>query len=75
MRLADFNAAELNAPGGRDARDQWRRLMMGRRLDCVATRGRSGRVVVYDRVIATCRLNGRRVGDLLRAAGVREGGA
>lgn len=37
---------------------------MGRRLDCVATRGRNGRVVVYDRVIATCRVNGRRVGDL-----------
>jgi hypothetical protein len=47
---------------------------MGRRLECVATRGRSGRVIVYDRVIATCRLDGRRVGDLLRAAGVREGG-
>jgi hypothetical protein len=25
-------------------------------------------------VIASCRLNGRRVGDLLRAAGGREGG-
>ena len=38
------------------------------------TRPRNGRVVVYDRVIATCRVNGRRVGDLMRAAGVREGG-
>jgi len=75
VRFADSKAAALNAPGGRDARDQWRRLVMGRRLDCVATRGRSGRVVVYGRVIATCRPNGRRVGDLLRAAGVREGGA
>ncbi len=74
VRLADFNAPELNATGGRAARDQLRRLVMGRRLDCVATRGRSGRVIVYDRVIATCRLNGRRVGDLMRAAGVREGG-
>ncbi|WP_312084727.1 nuclease [Brevundimonas sp.] len=62
VRLADFNAAALNAPGGRDARDQLRRLVMGRHLDCVATPGRSGRVIVYDRVIATCHLNGRRVG-------------
>lgn len=75
VRLADFDAPELNAPGGRPARDQLRRLVMGRRLECVATRGRRGRVIVYDRVIATCRLEGRRVGDLLRAAGVREGGA
>jgi len=74
VRLADFDAPELNATDGRVARDQLRRLVMGRRLDCVATRGRSGRVIVYDRVIAICRLNGRRVGDLMRAAGVREGG-
>ncbi|WP_415289057.1 hypothetical protein RSD66_03870 [Brevundimonas sp. S1H14] len=29
VRLADFNAPELNAPGGRAARDQLRRLVMG----------------------------------------------
>lgn len=75
VRLADFNAPELDARGGRAARDELRRLVMGRRLDCVATRGRSGRVIVYDRAIATCRPKGRRVGDLMRAAGVREGGA
>lgn len=74
VRLADFDAPELNAVGGRTARDDLRRLVMGRRLDCVATRGRNGRVIVYDRVIAMCRLNGRPLGDLLRAAGAREGG-
>lgn len=74
VRLADFNAPELHDADGRAARDTLRRIVWGRRLDCVATRGRSGRVIVYDRVIATCRLNGRRVGDLLRSAGVREGG-
>lgn len=74
VRLADFDAPELNAVGGRAARDQLRRLVMGRLVDCVATTGRNGRVIVYDRVIATCRLDGRRVGDLLRGAGVREGG-
>lgn len=74
VRLADFDAPELNASGGRAARDRLRRLVMGRQLDCVATHGRNGPVIVYDRVIATCRLNGRRIGDLMRAAGIREGG-
>lgn len=31
-------------------------------------------IIVHDRVIASCQLNGRRVGDLLRDAGGREGG-
>ena len=74
VRLSDFDAPELNQAGGRDARDRLSRLLHGRVLGCVAVRGRSGRVVVYDRVIAACRLNGRGVGDLLRASGGREGG-
>ena len=49
-------------------------VVRGRVLTCIAVRGRNGRVIIYDRVIASCRLNGRRVGDLLRAAGGREGG-
>ncbi len=74
IRLADFDAPELNQIGGRAARDRLMRLVLGRSLDCVAVRGRSGRVVVYDRVIARCRLGGRAVGDLIRAAGGQEGG-
>ncbi len=74
VRLSDFDAAELHSPTGRADRDRLVRVVRGRRLDCVAVRGRNGRVVVYDRVIASCQLNGRRVGDLLRAAGGREGG-
>lgn len=74
VRLADFNAPELNSPTGRADRDRLARMTRGRQLDCVAVRGRSGRVIVYDRVIAECRLGGRKVGDLLRAAGGREGG-
>lgn len=45
-----------------------------RNAQCVATRGRNRRVVSYDRVIATCRIGGRRIGDAPRAAGAREGG-
>lgn len=74
VRLGDFDAPELHDAGGRDARDRLVRLTTGQRLDCIATRGRNGRVIVYDRVIAVCRLGNRRVGELLRADGGREGG-
>ncbi|WP_374598852.1 thermonuclease family protein [Brevundimonas sp.] len=74
VRLSDFDAPELNQTGGRAARERLSGLLRGRVLDCVAVRGRSGRVIVYDRVIAACRLNGRAVGDLLRASGGQEGG-
>lgn len=74
VRLSDFDAAELHSPTGRADRERLSRVVGRRRLDCTAVRGRHGRVIVYDRVIASCRLNGRRVGDLLRAAGGREGG-
>lgn len=74
VRLSDFDAPELNSAGGHDARARLSRLVDGRVLQCTAVRGRRGRVVVHDRVIAACRLEGRRVGDLLRAAGGREGG-
>lgn len=74
VRLSDFDAPELHSPTGRANRNRLSGLVHGRVLACVAVRGRNGRVIVYDRVIASCRLNGRRVGDLLRAAGGREGG-
>lgn len=74
MRLSDFDAAELQSPTGRADRERLIRVVGRRRLECVAVRGRSGRVIVHDRVIASCRLNGLRVGDLRRAAGGREGG-
>jgi hypothetical protein len=75
VRLADFDAPELRQPGGEQARTRLRQLTLGQRVDCRAERGRSGRVIVYDRVIALCRLQGRPLGDRLRAAGGREGGA
>ena len=74
VRLSDFDAPELRSPTGREAKDRLARLVRDRVLSCVAVRGRNGRVIVYDRVIAACRLNGRGVGDLLRTAGGREGG-
>ncbi|OYX58035.1 MAG: nuclease [Brevundimonas subvibrioides] len=74
VRLSDFDAPELHSPTGRADRDRLARIVQGQVMTCVAVRGRNGRVIVYDRVIGACRLNGVRVGDLLREAGGREGG-
>lgn len=74
VRLADFDAPELGEPDGRRGRDILSRLARGRSVACTAVRGRSGRVVSHDRVIASCRLNGRRLGDLLRAQRAPQGG-
>ena len=41
---------------------------MGRRAVCRADH------LSYDRVVARCEIGGRSVGDLMRAAGVAEGG-
>jgi micrococcal nuclease len=68
VRLADFNAPEISESGGRAARATLSRLVMGRRLTCV------GENRTWDRIAARCTLNGQPVRDLLRRAGVREGG-
>jgi micrococcal nuclease len=68
VRLADFYAPELHEAGGSEAKASLGRLVEGKSVDCIAAH-RS-----YDRVVAICRLRGRSVGDLLRAAGVKEGG-
>lgn len=68
VRLADFYAPELNAPGGRAARQALVDIAIQRRVSCVAGR-RS-----YDRVVARCTLNGVSLGDLMRRRGVSEGG-
>ena len=68
VRLADFYAPELQDAGGRDAKRRLERLVMGKPLVCRAGR-RS-----YDRVVASCTLNGRPLGTLLGVAGGVEGG-
>ncbi len=74
VRLADFNAPELNARGGQAVKRVLERIALGRPVQCTAGGGRSNRVISYDRVIARCRINGRGIGDLLREAGAEEGG-
>lgn len=68
VRVADFYAPELNQPGGREAKATLASLTVGRRVVCIAGR-RS-----WDRVVATCVLDGLSVGARLRRAGVAEGG-
>ncbi len=68
IRLADFYAPELHEPGGEEAKRRLERLVLGRLVSCRAGR-RS-----YDRVVATCLLGGRSIGNLLRRDGGGEGG-
>lgn len=68
VRVADFYAPELNAPGGRDAKAALDRIAKGKHAVCTAGR-RS-----YDRVVATCRIGGHTIGDLMRNSGIQEGG-
>lgn len=68
VRMADFNAIELNQPGGQESKRALKKLIYGKVVSCRAGR-RS-----YDRTVAHCRLDGKSIGDLLRAAGVPEGG-
>lgn len=74
VRLADFDAPELHKPGGTAAKAALERIALHREVTCTAERGRSGRVVSFDRVIARCRIGTHSIGDLLRQAGIVAGG-
>jgi endonuclease YncB( thermonuclease family) len=54
VRLADFNAPELNAPDGPAAKAALERLALKREAVCTSERGRRGRIRSFDRVIARC---------------------
>lgn len=68
VRLADFNAQELDEPGGERAKELLQATTFGRALACRAGR-RS-----YDRVVARCTMDGRPLGNELRRRGGAEGG-
>jgi len=69
VRLGDFNAPEKDQPGGKEAKAALERIAMGRHVECVRT-GRQ----TWDRIVSVCTLNGRSLGDLMRAAWIAEGG-
>jgi micrococcal nuclease len=68
VRLADFYAPEFSSPTGSGARAALVRIASGQQATCVAG------MQTYDRIAARCRVNGHPIGDLMRAAGIREGG-
>lgn len=68
VRVADFYAPELHTPDGPKAKATLERIALGLTAQCVAGR-RS-----YDRVVARCTIGGSSIGDMMRRAGVREGG-
>lgn len=68
VRVADFYAPELNTPDGKRAKVNLERLVKGKRAVCRAEK-RS-----YDRIVARCEVGGRSIGELMRRAGVAEGG-
>ena len=68
IRLEDFYAPELHSPTGPAAKAALEKVAMGRNAECIVNRQS------YDRVVATCRIGSRSIGDLLRAAGSIEGG-
>lgn len=68
VRLSDFFAPEFTTQGGPAARTELARLTLGRQATCVAN------LRTYDRIAARCRIEGQSVGDMMRSAGVREGG-
>lgn len=68
VRLGDFYAPELHDAGGTEAKANLSRLVMGRSLNCYPTKQS------FDRIVATCMLGSRSVGDMLRAIGEAQGG-
>jgi endonuclease YncB( thermonuclease family) len=74
VRLADFNAPELHQPGGAAAKAALEGIALHHTVICMTERGRGGRVISYDRVIARCWIGPDSIGELLRQAGVLAGG-
>ena len=70
----DTNAPEKGQPGWREAKSILRALAYERWAVCTVASGRYRRTISYDRVIAVCRVEGRRLGDAMRARGAPEGG-
>lgn len=74
VRLADFDAPELRTNEGQHAKAVMRQIAMGKQADCVTRLGRRGNTTSYDRVIASCKIEGDNLAALMKRAGVREGG-
>lgn len=65
---SDFNAPELAAPGGAEARAALEAVALWKRASCTAGQR------THDRVAAQCSIDGRSIASSLRAVGAKEGG-
>ncbi|GGB10113.1 hypothetical protein GCM10011491_42570 [Brucella endophytica] len=74
VRLADFDAPEVHQPGGAAAKAALEHIALHREVTCTVKRGRNGRVVSFDRVIARCQIATDSIGDILRQVGIAAGG-
>jgi len=74
VRLADFDAPELSTREGKSAKAILEREAIGKQVTCAVTKGRSGKTITHDRVLAVCRVGGVTIGDLMRRAGAPTGG-
>lgn len=74
VRTVDFNAPELNTTEGHTAKAVMVDLALGEQAACVVTPGRSGSTISYDRVLASCSIDGASLAALMRESGVIEGG-
>jgi micrococcal nuclease len=68
VRLQDYYAPELHDPEGAAAKAALTRITLGRQVTCRADHQS------YDRMVALCERGGRSLGDLMREAGISEGG-
>jgi micrococcal nuclease len=68
IRLEDFNAPELDRPGGQAARAALEGVAKGRRVICVSG-GRN-----LGRVLARCTIVTKSLGASLREVGIEQGG-
>lgn len=74
VRLMDFSAPESSEAAGPRATQALRDIAFDRQAECVVTPGDNGRTSSWDRVHAVCRVGGDTIGDMMRAAGIAEGG-
>jgi len=68
IRLADFNAPELDRPGGARAQAALEDTALNQRVVCVSG-GRS-----LDRVMARCTIEKKNIGAFMRDAGIKQSG-
>lgn len=73
IRLMDFNAPEKRQPGYARATAELTRIALGQHVRCEVRKGRSG-YSSYGRAHAVCRTGEGALGDLMRRAGIAEGG-